>query len=43
LLEVYFDGETKDAAFVGVNLWPDIAAPEVADAMLAHLKGGGAC
>jgi hypothetical protein len=40
LLEVFFDAA---GAFVGVNLWPDINEPETADAMLAHLKGGGTC
>lgn len=43
LLEVFFEGEGDGAAFVGVNLWPDISVPETADAMLAHLKGGGTC
>ena len=43
LLEVFFEGEGGAAAFVGVNLWPDIGAPETADAMLVHLKGGGTC
>jgi len=43
LLEVFFEGEGDGAAFVGVNLWPDIGAPETADALLAHLKGGGTC
>ena len=40
LLEVFFD---RAGAFAGVNLWPDIGAPETTDAMLAHLKGGGSC
>lgn len=43
LLDVYFDGAGADAAFAGVNLWPDISRAEVADAMLARLKGGRPC
>lgn len=43
LLDVYFDGPDADAAFAGVSLWPDISRAEVADAMLAHLKGGRTC
>jgi hypothetical protein len=43
LLDVYFDGPGPDALFVGASLWPDISSAEVADAMLAHLKGGGEC
>jgi hypothetical protein len=43
LLDVYFDGPGPDALFVGTSLWPDINSPAIADAMLAHLKGGGAC
>jgi len=43
LLDVYFDGPGAGAAFAGVNLWPDITRPEVADAMLASLKGGRPC
>lgn len=43
LLDVFFDGDDAGASFVGVSLWPDIGSPEVADAMLEHLKGGGTC
>jgi len=43
LLNVYFDGEGADAAFVSADVWPDVSVPEVADAILEHFKGGGAC
>jgi hypothetical protein len=43
LLDVHFSGAGEDAVFLGVGLWPDVTAPEVADAILEHLKGGGAC
>jgi len=43
LLNVYFDGDTADAAFVSADVWPDVSVPEVADAILEHFKGGGAC
>jgi hypothetical protein len=43
LLDVLFDGDDARASFVGVNLWPDIASPDIADAILEHLKGGGTC
>lgn len=43
LLDVYFSGAGADAVFQGVGLWPDVAAPEIADAILEHLKGGAAC
>ena len=37
------DGDTADAAFVSADVWPDVSVPEVADAILEHFKGGGAC
>jgi hypothetical protein len=40
---VSFDGDDARASFVGVNLWPDVGSPDIADAMLEHLKGGGSC
>jgi hypothetical protein len=43
LLDVYFDGDDARARFVGVSLWPDISSPDIADAILEHLKGGGTC
>jgi hypothetical protein len=43
LMDVYFSGEGADAFFLGVGLWPDVSVPEVADAILEHLKGGGVC
>lgn len=43
LLNVYFDGDDADARFVGADVWADVSAPEVADAILEHFKGGGAC
>ena len=43
LLDVFFDADDARARFVGVSLWPDIGSPDIADAMLEHLKGGGTC
>lgn len=43
LLDVHFDGAGPDAVFLGVGLWPDVNVPEIADAILEHLKGGAAC
>ena len=43
LLDVFFDGDDARASFVGVSLWPDLGSPDIVDAMLEHLKGGGAC
>lgn len=43
LLDVFFDGDDARARFVGVSLWPDIGSPDLADAMLERLKGGGTC
>ena len=43
LMDVYFSGEGADAVFLGVGLWPDVSVPEVADAILEHLKGGDVC
>jgi hypothetical protein len=43
LLDVLFDGDDVRASFVGVSLWPDIGSPDIADAILEHLKGGVAC
>ncbi len=43
LLDVHFSGAGADALLLGVALWPDVSVPEIADAILAHLKGGGAC
>ncbi len=38
LLSVHFDGQDAGAAFVGVNPWPDLRDPELADAALACLR-----
>jgi hypothetical protein len=43
LLDVLFDGDDARASFVGVSLWPDLGSPDIADAILEHLKGGGSC
>ncbi|HEX6186423.1 MAG TPA: hypothetical protein VFZ44_21205 [Pyrinomonadaceae bacterium] len=43
LMDVYFSGEGADAVFLGVGLWPDVSVPEIADAILEHLKGGDVC
>ena len=43
LLDVHFDGDGPEATFLGVGLWPDVTAPEIADAILEHLKGGRVC
>lgn len=43
LLNVYFDGQGADAAFVSADVWPDVSMPEVADAILEHFKGGRVC
>jgi hypothetical protein len=43
LMDVYFSGDGADALFLGVGLWPDVSVPEVADALLEHLKGGATC
>lgn len=43
LLDVHFSGADEGAVFLGVGLWPDVSVPEVADAILEHLKGGRAC
>jgi hypothetical protein len=43
LLDVYFDGGGPEASFVGVSLWPDLNSPDIADAVLEYLKGGGSC
>lgn len=43
MLDVFFDGDDACARFVGASLWPDIGSPDIADAILEHLKGGGSC
>jgi hypothetical protein len=43
LLDVHFSSAERDAVFLGVGLWPDVSVPEVADAILEHLKGGATC
>jgi len=39
LLAVTFAGSGKDARFLSANLWPNISAPDVADAVQEHLLG----
>jgi hypothetical protein len=39
LLEVQFSSSEPGANFISVNLWPDITANEVANAILAYLQG----
>ncbi|HEX5501094.1 MAG TPA: hypothetical protein VFW96_00645, partial [Thermomicrobiales bacterium] len=40
LLAVRFGGAGAGAPFLGATPWPDLSAPDVADAILAHLGGG---
>jgi hypothetical protein len=42
LLAVHFSGPEADATLVGVDPWPDVSPPEVADALLEHLSHRGA-
>jgi len=37
LLTVRFSGETSSASIVAVDPWPDVAEPDVCDAVLAYL------
>jgi hypothetical protein len=39
LLAVTFAGSGKDARFLSADLWPNISAPDVADAVQEHLLG----
>jgi hypothetical protein len=41
LLAVHFSGSESGADFLGADLWPDISSPNVADAILEYLSGGG--
>jgi hypothetical protein len=43
MLAVHFDGTSADARLLGAELRPDLAKPEIADAILLHLEGAGAC
>ena len=43
LLNVYFTSARADARMVGVDLWPDVSAPEIGDAALAYLKQAVPC
>jgi hypothetical protein len=38
LLAVHYAGPSAAARFVGADLWPDVARPEVADAVAALLR-----
>jgi hypothetical protein len=42
LLAAHFDGPAPGAPLVGVDPWPDVSPPEVADAVLDHLSHRGA-
>jgi len=42
LLAVVFDGREEGATFLGAHLWPDVSAPELADALLARFGGAPA-
>lgn len=41
LLAIHFSGSESGADFLGADLWPDISSPDVADAILEYLSGGG--
>jgi hypothetical protein len=41
LLALRFSGPEPGAVFLGTDLWPDVSAPEVADAVFEYLSGGG--
>lgn len=40
LLAVHFDGPEAGSAFLSADLWPDVTAPDVADAVLQYLTRG---
>lgn len=40
LLTVYFSGREANADFVSADLWTDISAPDIADAIFEYLSGG---
>ena len=42
LLAVRFAADDRGPRFAGADPWPDLLAPEVGDAVLAHLTGRGA-
>ncbi|MEH2071317.1 MAG: hypothetical protein V7K47_24700 [Nostoc sp.] len=42
LLTVHFSSSESSAEFLGADLWADISAPDVADAILEYLSGGDA-
>ena len=41
LLAVHFSGPEPGADFLGADLWPDLSAPEIADATFEYLNEGG--
>lgn len=43
LLAVHFSGPEAGAAFLAADLWPDVTAPDVAEAILAYLIRGETC
>jgi hypothetical protein len=43
LLSVRFTGRDADGRFVSASLWPNLASPEVADAVLSRLLGSSPC
>lgn len=42
LLQVHFSHEAAGAEVLGADLWPDLLAPGIAEAVLAHFEGGRA-
>lgn len=42
LLKVYFSSSESSAEFLGADLWTDISAPDVGDAIFEYLSGGDA-
>jgi hypothetical protein len=42
LLTVHFSSSESPAEFLGADLWTDISAPDVGDAILEYLSGGNA-
>jgi hypothetical protein len=43
LLSVRFGGSEDELKLIGADAWPDTSSPEVADAILEYLTGGGRC
>jgi hypothetical protein len=43
LVAVHFTGPGCDARLVAADVWPDVASPEIGDAVLAYLEDGRRC